>query len=274
VANVIPFLGIITADGQTATNVLTGRQIALVDLQHFLEEVGFEGAVTDVFNTLDTEGKSIIGPPGPQGIPGQNAVSNVNGRGADDGSLIYDKNDLVVGSDRNSYLCLIDGTSGIDPVGDTTNWVVFVMQGAPGIQGIQGVEGPQGPPGKDAFYDNSQTPMKWPNDATVQNFADGSHGVRLAGTITTDANARDKKIIKTLPAGSHILDAGGYFEYNDGREFLIGAQGLNPAINPESVANSTIVIDNNSLEFYSTCSVNRSNAPFDVWVSYWTEGEV
>lgn len=93
------------------------------------------------------------GPIGPQGPVGPTAVANINAEGEYNPNTTYSRNDLV-NYEGDAYICIVDSSVGVVPT-NTTNWQLFVSQGAQGPQGesgkdgAQGPEGPQGPSGKD-----------------------------------------------------------------------------------------------------------------------------
>lgn len=93
------------------------------------------------------------GPIGSQGPVGPTAVANINAEGEYNPNTTYSRNDLV-NYEGDAYICIVDSSVGVVPT-NTTNWQLFVSQGAqgpqgePGKDGAQGPEGPQGPSGKD-----------------------------------------------------------------------------------------------------------------------------
>lgn len=93
------------------------------------------------------------GPIGPQGPVGPTAVANINAEGEYNPNTTYSRNDLV-NYEGDAYICIVDSSVAVVPT-NTTNWQLFVSQGAqgpqgePGKDGAQGPEGPQGPSGKD-----------------------------------------------------------------------------------------------------------------------------
>jgi hypothetical protein len=62
-------------------------------------------------------------------------------RGNYDSAYTYNKNDVVIGGDNNTYICTENNTVNIDPRYDTTHWMLLVNKGAKGDQGDQGPQG-------------------------------------------------------------------------------------------------------------------------------------
>ena len=89
--------------------------------------------------------QGIQGKMGPQGPTGPTAVANINAKGTYNGSTKYVRNDLV-NYNGNAYVCIVASSTGVLPT-NTTNWQLFVSQGAKGDKGDTGATGPQGPTG-------------------------------------------------------------------------------------------------------------------------------
>lgn len=89
--------------------------------------------------------QGIQGEMGPQGPTGPTAVANINAKGTYSNSATYVRNDLV-NYNGNAYVCIVASSTGVLPT-DTTNWQLFVSQGAKGDKGDTGTTGPQGPKG-------------------------------------------------------------------------------------------------------------------------------
>lgn len=89
--------------------------------------------------------QGIQGEMGPQGPTGPTAVANINAKGTYNGSTKYVRNDLV-NYNGNAYVCIAASSTGVLPT-NTTNWQLFVSQGAKGDKGDTGTTGPQGPTG-------------------------------------------------------------------------------------------------------------------------------
>lgn len=89
--------------------------------------------------------QGIQGKTGPQGPIGPTAVANINAKGTYSNSATYVRNDLV-NYNGNAYVCIIASSTGVLPT-NTTNWQLFVSQGAKGDKGDTGTTGPQGPTG-------------------------------------------------------------------------------------------------------------------------------
>ena len=89
--------------------------------------------------------QGIQGKMGPQGPTGPTAVANINAKGTYNGSTKYVRNDLV-NYNGNAYVCIVASSTGVLPT-NTTNWQLFVSQGAKGDKGDTGATGAQGPKG-------------------------------------------------------------------------------------------------------------------------------
>lgn len=94
--------------------------------------------------------QGIQGEMGPQGPIGPTAVANINAKGTYNGSTEYVRNDLV-NYNGNAYVCIAATSTGVLPT-NTTNWQLFVSQGAKGDKGDTGATGPQGPTGAAAGF--------------------------------------------------------------------------------------------------------------------------
>ena len=90
--------------------------------------------------------QGIQGETGPQGPTGPTAVANINAKGTYSNSAMYVRNDLV-NYNGNAYVCIAASSTGVLPT-DTTNWQLFVSQGAKGDKGDTGTTGAQGPKGE------------------------------------------------------------------------------------------------------------------------------
>lgn len=78
-----------------------------------------------------------------KGQDGTNAIATLNYTGTYKPTSTYNHKDgvgytdLAIGSDDHAYLCMVNGTRNVDPVGDTTGrWKKFIMSGAPGKNGL------------------------------------------------------------------------------------------------------------------------------------------
>lgn len=94
--------------------------------------------------------QGIQGEMGPQGPVGPTAVANINAKGVYSVSATYVKNDLV-NYNGNAYVCIVASSTGVLPT-NTTNWQLFVSQGAKGDKGDTGTTGAQGPTGAAAGF--------------------------------------------------------------------------------------------------------------------------
>jgi len=94
--------------------------------------------------------QGIQGKMGPQGPTGPTAIANINAKGTYNGSTKYVRNDLV-NYNGNAYVCVAATSTGVLPT-NTTNWQLFVSQGAKGDKGDTGATGAQGPTGAAAGF--------------------------------------------------------------------------------------------------------------------------
>lgn len=94
--------------------------------------------------------QGIQGGMGPQGPTGPTAIANINAKGTYNGSTKYVRNDLV-NYNGNAYVCIAATSTGVLPT-NTTNWQLFVSQGAKGDKGDTGAVGAQGPTGAAAGF--------------------------------------------------------------------------------------------------------------------------
>jgi hypothetical protein len=94
--------------------------------------------------------QGIQGEMGPQGPTGPTAIANINAKGTYNGSTKYVRNDLV-NYNGNAYVCIAATSTGVLPT-NTTNWQLFVSQGAKGDKGDTGATGAQGPTGAAAGF--------------------------------------------------------------------------------------------------------------------------
>lgn len=90
--------------------------------------------------------QGIQGETGPQGPTGPTAVANINAKGTYSNSATYVRNDLV-NYNSDAYVCIAATSTGVLPT-NTTNWQLFVSQGAKGDKGDTGATGAQGPKGE------------------------------------------------------------------------------------------------------------------------------
>lgn len=88
--------------------------------------------------------QGIQGEMGPQGPTGPTAIANINAKGTYNGSTKYVRNDLV-NYNGNAYVCIAATSTGVLPT-NTTNWQLFVSQGATGAQGPTGAAAGFGTP--------------------------------------------------------------------------------------------------------------------------------
>ena len=145
---VVPTKGSGTTKGRSWMVTYTVNSIGdnvVSEAVYVVENTGAQGpqGVQGVQGIQGPQG--IQGEMGPQGPVGPTAVANINAKGVYSASATYVKNDLV-NYNGNAYVCIVASSTGVLPT-DTTNWQLFVSQGAKGDKGDTGTTGPQGPTG-------------------------------------------------------------------------------------------------------------------------------
>ena len=117
--------------------------------------------------------QGIQGEMGPQGPTGPTAVANINAKGTYNGSTKYVRNDLV-NYNGNAYLCIVASSTGVLPT-NTTNWQLFVSQGAKGDKGDTGATGVQGPKGETG----AQGPAGISKDVAFNHYCTSTYSIPL-----------------------------------------------------------------------------------------------
>lgn len=145
---VVPTKGSGTTKGRSWMVTYTVNSIGdnvVSEAVYVVENTGAQGpqGVQGVQGIQGPQG--IQGEMGPQGPVGPTAVANINAKGVYSASVTYVRNDLV-NYNGNAYVCIVASSTGVLPT-DTTNWQLFVSQGAKGAKGDTGTTGPQGPTG-------------------------------------------------------------------------------------------------------------------------------
>ena len=187
--------------------------------------------------------QGIQGKMGPQGPTGPTAVANINAKGTYNGSTKYVRNDLV-NYNGNAYVCIVASSTGVLPT-NTTNWQLFVSQGAKGDKGDTGTTGPQGPTGAAAGFgtptasidENVGTPAvtvtaSGANTAKVFNFAFKN----LKGVKGDKGDKGDPGITVDVAINKYNAAPGGYTHAGGptlALQFTISANTMYP--NPTSV---------------------------------------
>lgn len=146
---VVPTKGSGTTKGRSWMVTYTVNSIGdnvVSEAVYVVENTGAQGpqGVQGVQGIQGPQG--IQGEMGPQGPVGPTAVANINAKGVYSASATYVKNDLV-NYNGNAYVCIVASSTGVLPT-DTTNWQLFVSQGAKGDKGDTGASGAQGPKGE------------------------------------------------------------------------------------------------------------------------------
>lgn len=145
---VVPTKGSGTTKGRSWMVTYTVNSIGdnvVSEAVYVVENTGAQGpqGVQGVQGIQGPQG--IQGEMGPQGPVGPTAVANINAKGVYSASATYVKNDLV-NYNGNAYVCIVASSTGVLPT-NTTNWQLFVSQGAKGDKGDTGATGAQGPKG-------------------------------------------------------------------------------------------------------------------------------
>lgn len=145
---VVPTKGSGTTKGRSWMVTYTVNSIGdnvVSEAVYVVENTGAQGpqGVQGVQGIQGPQG--IQGKMGPQGPVGPTAVANINAKGVYSASATYVKNDLV-NYNGNAYVCIVATSTGVLPT-NTTNWQLFVSQGAKGDKGDTGTTGAQGPTG-------------------------------------------------------------------------------------------------------------------------------
>lgn len=187
--------------------------------------------------------QGIQGKMGPQGPTGPTAVANINAKGTYNDSTTYVRNDLV-NYNGNAYVCIVASSTGMLPT-NTTNWQLFVSQGAKGDKGDIGATGPQGPTGAAAGFGtptasidaNVGTPAvtvtaSGANTAKIFNFAFKN----LKGVKGDKGDKGDPGITVDVAINKYNAASGGYTHAGGptlASQFTISANTMYP--NPTSV---------------------------------------
>lgn len=145
---VVPTKGSGTTKGRSWMVTYTVNSIGdnvVSEAVYVVENTGAQGpqGVQGVQGIQGPQG--IQGEMGPQGPVGPTAVANINAKGTYSNSATYVRNDLV-NYNGNAYVCIVASSTGVLPT-NTTNWQLFVSQGAKGDKGDTGATGAQGPTG-------------------------------------------------------------------------------------------------------------------------------
>ena len=108
-------------------------------------------------------------------------------------------------------------------------------------------------------------PDLWP-ESTEIDLGDGLYGFRKVGTITADADSRHD--IQLVPALVDIINCGGRWVIGNNADTLfVGQTAINSAA---SVFPSGVFCDKseNTTVFYTKSQIVRTDAPYEVWVTY------
>ena len=180
--------------------------------------------------------QGIQGKMGPQGPTGPTAIANINAKGTYNGSTKYVRNDLV-NYNGNAYVCIAATSTGVLPT-NTTDWQLFVSQGAKGDKGdtgATGAQGPQGPTGPTGAAAGFGTPT-----ASIDaNVGTPSVTVTASGSNTAKVFNFAFKNLKGQPGVSEDV---GINHYVGGNPI---SQATNPIIGGNFIVSETMLFSKN-----------------------------
>lgn len=177
--------------------------------------------------------QGIQGKMGPQGPTGPTAVANINAKGTYNGSTKYVRNDLV-NYNGNAYVCIVASSTGVLPT-NTTNWQLFVSQGAKGDKGDTGATGPQGPKGETGATGATGIGYYYSTDAsTTGNLSTSSSTIQPTGFRVNDFVVNSVGRVFRITNIANNLVSANYLTSIKGAKGDTGAQG--PAGVSEDVA--------------------------------------
>lgn len=119
-------------------------------------------------------------------------------------------------------------------------------------------------------YDANK-PHLWPENTEI-NLGDGLYGYRATGTITAAANYQHQIILRESTSPYCIVSSGGYWNFRDANKndiYYLGHYILDSAGTKRfSVINCHKQGSNYQLVMLSISTDTRTNAPYDIWVTY------
>lgn len=177
--------------------------------------------------------QGIQGKTGPQGPIGPTAVANINAKGTYSNSAMYVRNDLV-NYNGNAYVCIVASSTGVLPT-NTTNWQLFVSQGAKGDKGDTGATGAQGPKGDAGATGATGIGYYYSTDAsTTGNLSTSSSTIQPTGFRVNDFVVNSVGRVFRITNIANNLVSANYLTSIKGAKGDTGAQG--PAGVSEDVA--------------------------------------
>ena len=177
--------------------------------------------------------QGIQGETGPQGPTGPTAVANINAKGTYSNSATYVRNDLV-NYNGNAYVCIVASSTGVLPT-NTTNWQLFVSQGAKGDKGDTGATGAQGPKGDTGATGATGIGYYYSTDAsTTGNLSTSSSTIQPTGFRVNDFVVNSVGRVFRITNIANNLVSANYLTSIQGPKGDTGAQG--PAGVSEDVA--------------------------------------
>lgn len=141
---IVPFT-VTTVSGGTVTATIVSGAVETTGKQGPQGETGPKGeqGIQGPQGERGPQGpQGLQGDPGPQGEQGPvgpTAVADINARGEYISTTTYVRNDLV-NYQGDAYICIVDSSVGVAPT-NTSNWQLFVSQGAKGDKGDKGDPG-------------------------------------------------------------------------------------------------------------------------------------
>lgn len=177
--------------------------------------------------------QGIQGVQGPQGPTGPTAVANINAKGTYSNSATYVRNDLV-NYNGNAYVCIVASSTGVLPT-NTTNWQLFVSQGAKGDKGDTGATGAQGSKGDTGATGATGIGYYYSTDAsTTGNLSTSSSTIQPTGFRVNDFVVNSVGRVFRITNIANNLVSANYLTSIKGAKGDTGAQG--PAGVSEDVA--------------------------------------
>lgn len=210
--------------------------------------------------------QGIQGETGPQGPTGPTAVANINAKGTYSNSATYVRNDLV-NYNGNAYVCIVASSTGVLPT-NTTNWQLFVSQGAKGDKGDTGATGAQGPKGDTGATGATGIGYYYSTDAsTTGNLSTSSSTIQPTGFRVNDFVVNSVGRVFRITNIANNLVSANYLTSIQGPKGDTGAQG--PAGVSEDVA-----INHFSNNHYNTAMDPKMAANFSMSESDFTPRDV
>jgi hypothetical protein len=110
-------------------------------------------------------------------------------------------------------------------------------------------------------------PDTWPVNAEI-NFLGSLYGKRYTGTISQEAASQNVTVLDSFDPSWIIMNCSGSFKVAD---VFVGMESINRtngANNPTQWSSVWKHLNNQTVEFRSYCGDLRTNAPYDIWITY------